>query len=314
MIRYCGDRLALVIPTKDRPHKVVLFLESVKKQSVACGKIIIVASGEDIADSIKPYFQELPIEYYHTDLRGQIPQRNFGISKLDNTTPLVASFDDDIELEDGAFENMIRFWNGRTDDVAGVAFNIINGQLHEGNRLLEFFKLSSKHPGRVFKSGRTTPVTAVEKDIKTEWLCGGATVWKLEILNKYKVDKDIRSRWAPNEDLIFSYPVGKEFDLYVCADAKVRHEHVRDHTKKAKDFFYSRVSTMWRIFFISSYRELSLCYYFAESFLYILARILMGVTSLSRKHIDFGCGRVAGIIMCILPLLGRKSWKETLSN
>ena len=94
---YSSNDLAIIIPTKDRPKEIELLLKSILKQEITIGKIIIVSSGIDISSNLDNYYNLLPIEHYITE-PGQILQRNYAISKLDNTTKLVATFTADFKL------------------------------------------------------------------------------------------------------------------------------------------------------------------------------------------------------------------------
>jgi len=92
---YTTKDLAVIIPTKDRPVEVKRHLQSIVKQKCKLGRIVVVASGEDIKDIVESFKDSLPVEYYRSE-PGQIRQRNLGILKLDERTKLVASMDDDV--------------------------------------------------------------------------------------------------------------------------------------------------------------------------------------------------------------------------
>ena len=211
---YSSKDLAIIIPTKDRPEEIELLLKSILNQKLTIGKIIIVSSGIDISSNLDKYFN-IAIEHYITE-PGQILQRNYAISKLDGTTKLVATLDDDIQFKDNAICEMIDFWNSIDSKTAGVGFNIINLPKHKSSILKDnLFYMTKTFPGMIMKSGITTSLCNVDKDIKTEWLNGEATVWKQEILINNK-HKPIKSKWAVFEDVIYSYPIGINHLLYVA--------------------------------------------------------------------------------------------------
>ncbi|MGK5091521.1 glycosyltransferase [Deltaproteobacteria bacterium TL4] len=250
--QYSGQSIAFLIPTKDRPENMKNLLDSLAIQTVKCGRVIVVASGISIEKLVMSYENCLPIEYHYCEPPGQIRQRNLGISLLDDRTPLVACIDDDIILESDALSNMISFWNQVEPQTAGIAFNITN---EPGNHYIwwkELLLRSAREPGKVLKSGVTTLLANVKQNVRTDWLNGGTTVWKQSIL-KTVHHQAVNTRWAIYEDVIFSYPIGKHYPLYVCADARVKH----DHPQKYWGRFYGRTFVVWRLYFVASHKELS---------------------------------------------------------
>lgn len=303
--KYSNNDLAIIIPTKDRPEKMINLLNSLKSQSLCCGRIIIVDSGQDITNIVNRFSKYLPVEYYRTSVQGQIYQRNFGISLIDEKTQLICSLDDDIVLEPGAIESMISFWNICEPDTAGVSFNIVNNPPFKHTWFKGLIGMSSPYQGRVLSSGYNVAISPVNKDIKTQWLCGGATVWKREIFNKF-ANKEVLSKWAICEDVIFSYPIGKQYPLYVCADAKVRHEHVYDHKAKMKYRYYGKTITLWRLYFVESHPEHSRIFYFWMVFWQIIIRCFMGLFLLRPREIEYAFGQLEGAITGLIAIFKGK--------
>ncbi len=298
---YNGQDVALIIPTKDRPGKVKNILESISSQTLPCGRLIVVDGGQSVKDMVVSFSDRLPIEYYECHPPGQIRQRNMAISLLDDRTPLVGFLDDDIVLEPQALESMITFWNNCESATAGVSFNIVNNPSYRHSWMRAIIGMSSSQQGRVLRSGYNVATTPVDIDLRAQWLCGGATVWRQEILKKF-INKEVCSRWAICEDVIFSYPIGKEFSLYVCADAKVRHEHVYDHTKKMKHRYYGRTVTLWRLYFVESHAELSRMFFLWMLLGQITARCISGIISFRISDIQYAVGQIEGAMMGLTAL------------
>ena len=72
---YVSKDLAIIIPTKDRPKEVCRLLQSIKESDCEVGRIIVVASGQDISDVVIEFSKILPVEYSSSE-SGQIKQRN----------------------------------------------------------------------------------------------------------------------------------------------------------------------------------------------------------------------------------------------
>lgn len=300
--RYSGKDLAFIIPTRNRPDKVRNLLASFARQSLRCGRIIVVASGADIGNVVDEFSRDLPVEYCHVKQEGQIYQRNKGISLLDDRTPLAGSLDDDIVLEPGALENMVNFWNRAEAETAGVSFNIVNNSEHILPVLQAITGLGLPGKGRVFRSGYHVAGSPADDDLKAEWLCGGATVWKKSVFDDIR-HPEIECRWAVCEDLIFSYPVGKRYPLYVCAGARVRHEHVQDHLTRGKQRYYGRTTALWRLYFVESQEDLSRCLYFCSTLNQVIVHFVAGAFLLKRDMLEYAIGLLAGALAggrCIL--------------
>jgi glycosyltransferase involved in cell wall biosynthesis len=311
--KFTGKDLAIIVPTKDRPGKITDLLNSLKDQSLSCGRIIIIDSGQDIKNIVDAFSESLPVEYYRSSVQGQIFQRNMGISMLDDSTQLVCSLDDDIVLEQGAIESMIRFWNNCEPETAGVSFNITNSPPFKHTWFKAFIGMSSPEQGEILSSGYNVANAPVEKNIRTEWLCGGATVWKKEILKRF-INKEISSKWAICEDVIFSYPIGKKYPLYVCADSKVRHEHVWDHTAKMKYWYYGRTATLWRLYFVESHTELSRLFFFWMISWQVMIRFLKGLFLLRPQEIQYAFGQIEGSFIGIKAIYQDKNLLTILNE
>lgn len=291
---YKPSQLAFVIPTRNRPEKIRNLLNSMAGQP-ACGRIVIVDSGETIQDVINDFLDKLPIAYRRCAFTGQIAQRNYGISLLDDTTPLVACLDDDIVLEDGCIAEIYALWNMVEPETAGIGFNIINQAPAPTNLLRRITLQTSRVPGKVLISGITSDYHGTTENMRTEWLCGGATTWRLEILRQFP-HASIKVRWAIGEDLIYSYPIGRRHPLYVCASARVRHEHVYDYSVKRSSYYHGLIQTLMRYRLIIQNRELSWGL-FAYSVLSIsIGKLLVGLLLFRPAHIRFALGQLHGLV------------------
>jgi glycosyltransferase involved in cell wall biosynthesis len=310
---YESRDLAILIPTKDRPQKIQNLLSSIAAQSVSCGRVIVVDGGQSVRDIVMGFSDWLPVEYHQCYPPGQIRQKNLGLSVLDERTSLVCLLDDDIVLEAEAIQSMITYWNKREPETAGIAFNIVNNPPHRYSLPLSLLGMSSRQQGRVLRSGYNIRTSPVAGDLRTEWLPGGATVWKQEILLKFR-QKEINSRWAICEDLIFSYPIGKKYPLYVCAAAKVRHEHVYDHKADMKYLYYGRTVTLWRLYFVELHPEMSRLLFLWMILGQITLRSVWGLISFQFNHIQYALGQAAGIITGLSAVLRKRDIATVLDE
>jgi glycosyltransferase involved in cell wall biosynthesis len=285
-------RIAVVVPTKDRPHKMRKLLHSLGEQEVECAQVVVVDSGDSIEGLISEYATRLPIEY-HRSKPGQILQRNLGLRQIRPDVELVALLDDDIVFEKGALEAMLSAWRTLPPETAGVAFNIVNNPAIRRSYLGEFLGLSHRQPGQVLRSGLTTPNSPVDRDIRCQWLCGGATVWRREVLMERR-HQEIPSRWAIAEDLIFSYPIGKRRPLFVCAASRVRHEHEAVPTTENLHRFHGRTQTKWTYYFVESNEDLSRLAFFWTLALRAVGRCGRSLWRRNNDGFMFALGQLEG--------------------
>ncbi len=159
-------------------------------------------------------------------------------------------------------------------------------------------------PGRVLKSGHNVGIQNIAEDVSTEWLGGGYTVWSAEVLRRFPQD-ELHTRWAIGEDLRFSYPIGKQFPLFVCARARVRHEHVNDRSQGLKVHYYrGRKSVASICYFVQLHREdLSLMACLWMLVAKCSARIVVAALRFDKESLIHGIGEAIGLVHGALALI-----------
>lgn len=295
-----GD-IAFVIPTYNRPDKIVVLLESIKSQGCFPGRIIVVGAGCSVEKEVLAFSESLSVDYLHSEACGQILQRNIGIDSLEGKYRLVGFLDDDLVFEPGALDAMINFWNSAEPEVAGVGFNIINEEPPAHSRLRGMFFMGSPHQGGVLVSGHAVSLVNVQESIQARWLGGGYTLWRREILEQFK-QLPVETRWAIGEDVRFSYPVGKQYPMYICAEARVRHEHVFDQAPPEEVIRYrGRKWAIAQLVFADMHDELSV----VACLWMLLGNVAMTLLAAARGRGD-GWGAVIGKlhgVLCFFKLL-----------
>jgi glycosyltransferase involved in cell wall biosynthesis len=312
---YAGADLAVVIPTKDRPVQLEKLLNSLAAQSTPAGAIVVVDHGGAAEPIVDRFKDSLPVICIQSAVPGQLFQRNIGIRAVCSNHRLIGFVDDDLVFEADAMERMIEFWNRAAKNTAGVGFNITNCRPFRYLPALKLFYLSSPMPGTVLKSGCNVSIQNIAEDVPTEWLGGGYTVWSADVLRRFPQD-ELRTRWAIGEDLRFSYPIGKQFPLFVCSRARVRHEHVNDRSQGLKAHYYrGRKSAVSICYFVQLHREdLSLM-----ACLWMLAakcsvRIVVAALRFDKESLIHGVGEVVGIFRCSLALIRGSDLRAMLED
>ena len=67
----------------------------------------------------------------------------------------------------------------------------------------------------------------------------------------------MQSQWAVGEDLIFSYPIGKKFPLYICCEAKLEVEELELEREEKFKLFVSEkeVEELYQLISLSALRN-----------------------------------------------------------
>lgn len=242
-----AHRLAYVVPTKDRPDDLEKLLTSLRGQTVKPHQIIIV---DGSAPDIKPVcemFPDLPITYVRCFPPSLAKQRNAGMAALAGDITIAGYLDDDLVLEPIATERMIGFWSEAGPEVGGASFSIINqGDIHH-DRLLRLFLMHGAPPGRVLPSGFACFIPFVAETIETEWLYGGATLWRRDVIDAFSYDE-----WYIGhgflEDLDYSYRVSRKYRLFVVGDAHTW--HFARPMADAKQYELGRQQVFNRLYFV----------------------------------------------------------------
>jgi glycosyltransferase involved in cell wall biosynthesis len=215
-------KIAFIVPTMNRLELLTKLLKSIQTQSIKPDQIIIVDGSATPLETDIRTNASIEFDYLHIVPPSLTKQRNAGLKALRPEITLVGYLDDDIEMLDGAIEKIITFFENASEKVAGASFNIINNDIVNPSLLSRIFGIKSTLQGVVLKSGFNTVVNP-EKDItETEWLCGGATLWRRDVFEKNSYDEWYKGS-AYFEDLDFSYQISRTRKLYVIREAKVEH-------------------------------------------------------------------------------------------
>lgn len=217
-------KITVIICTKDRPKDIATVLTSLQKQTYVPNEIIIVdGSDNPVEHVVKDFMGTLPIKYHPLRPPGLARQRNFGISQVDPTSEWVGFLDDDLVLDPTCLQELEKFLQ-KNKNYGGTGLCIYE-QVKQRKSLLREIMLIDKYPGGcITKAGCPATIRSFDQNTEVEWLYGGATFWKLDILKKFKYDE-----WFSGvgyfEDVDFSYRVSRGNKLAVCAGAKCHHYH-----------------------------------------------------------------------------------------
>lgn len=216
------DKLALIIPTYQRSELLRTTLESLARGTVHPDQVVVVDGSETPAPPDQQGLNGLSVDYLHVQPPGLTRQRNRGVACLRKEITLAGYLDDDIEMSPHGVEAMLRFWSEAGSEVGGASFFIANQPESRAGWLFRLFGISGHLPGKVLPSGFVTAAVPEGFTVETEWLCGGATVWRRGILERFDYDEWFEGA-AYFEDIDFSHRVSREYRLFVVGSATLDH-------------------------------------------------------------------------------------------
>ncbi len=239
-------------------------LFSLVKQSRRPDQVVIVDGGSESVEGVVANFPELPIDYLQCHPPSASRQRNMGIQRVGPDMEFVGFLDDDIILDSGAVEAMMRFWERASAEVVGAAFNMTNhpslaiAGIKESS-LAERLGVYSSRKGAVLPSGFQTMIGIVAEDQEVDWIPTTASVWRRPFVGPDSFDEWF-SGYSYLEDLDFSYGVRKNHRLAVIAEA--RYQHLPAPSGRGNGFVFGRREVRNRLYFVKKHGELSVgrCY------------------------------------------------------
>jgi len=251
-----SNKIAFVVPTRNRPDDLRRMLSSVRAQSVWPDQIVLVDGGDEdltVAEVARD-FSDLNIDYRREYPPSLAKQRNVGIAALRPDISLAGYLDDDLVLEAGALRAMLTFWETAGPEVGGARFNLIDPSYSPATWLKALFLMDSPQGGRVLPSGFISLIPLVTADTRVEWLSGGATIWRRSVVREFDYD-NWYSGTGYLEDVDYSYQVGQKYELWVVAVARM--QHLTPPMRPDKNFILGKWQIINRVYFVRKNPTLS---------------------------------------------------------
>lgn len=287
--------LAFVIPTKDRGEDLRRMLASLVAQTRLPDQVIVVDGGGTAVSWCAAEFAELQIDYVRLLPPSLSAQRNAGMAILRPEITHAGYLDDDVVLEFDAVFEMASFWGAAGLEVGGAAFNVVNGSPSSEPVPRCGLGWAGGGSGRVAPSGFVHELGEVRENLETDWLCGGATVWRREVIEKYSYDNWFQGTGFM-EDVDFSFGVHERYRLFVVAAARLA--HYTQPVRADRQRLFGKWQVVNRMYIVRKYRHrgLSLRKAWSTSFMLLAANIIRGVALRRRSLWDRGLGNMAGIV------------------
>ena len=287
--------LAFVIPTKDRGEDLRKMLASLVAQTRLPDQVIVVdGSGISVSWCVAE-FPKLQIDYLRLLPPSLSAQRNAGMAMLRPEITHAGYLDDDVALEIDAVCQMASFWALTGEDVGGAAFNVVNMTLSNDSVPRRRSGVFGTDAGKVAPNGLVHELCEVRENLETDWLCGGATVWRREVIENYFYDNWFQGTGFM-EDVDYSYGVRERYRLFVVAAARLA--HFSQPVRADRQWLFGKWQVVNRMHIVRKYRHrgLSPRKAWSASLILLAANIIRGIVLRQRSLWDRGLGNLAGII------------------
>ena len=287
--------LAFVIPTKDRGEDLRTMLGSLVAQTRLPDQVIVVDGGGIEVPWCVAEFPELQVDYVRLLPPSLSAQRNAGMAMLRPEITHSGYLDDDVVLERDAVLEMAGFWSVADDNVGGAAFNVVNVTMARDSAPRRPLGAVGDGLGKVAPSGLVHEMGEVRENLETDWLCGGATVWRREVIESYSYD-DWFQGTGFMEDVDYSYGVREHYRLFVVAAARVA--HFTQPVRADRQWLLGKWQVVNRMHIVRKYRHRGLSPHKAwcVSFILLAANMYRGIVGRQRSLWDRGLGNLAGIV------------------
>lgn len=292
-------KIGIVVPTRNRPKNIANLLASIEKSTIHPAVCIIVDSSDFVYEIPNCNF---PLLFETPGIRGQVKQRNYGISLLKGfeNVEYVFLLDDDIVLEPDAIREAIsgiKRYVSNDPRFVGFALNIIN--LRKSNHIFRRLLLHPKKPGVVTMATINSSLANLDCDIESDWVLGGAGVWNLDFLIKNPSDYPFSGK-AYSEDLYYCSMVRDNARFAALSKAKCT--HVDPYEIRNSDNFCGSAyceginDAKIRMFIAKSFRQYSV-FMTAIHILWVgVLGMVFGLALLDRVAFMLGFGRITGLI------------------
>jgi GT2 family glycosyltransferase len=262
-----------------RPAPLLRLLNSVKRQTLYPNEIVIIDGSTDNGTKEMlehNHFDTLNYFLVSKEHRGLTRQRNFGVSKVADSSEIVCFLDDDTILEPTYFEEIIKTYQSDAAiiGVAGVAINEYNwlpkvdNKIYNKNKYYDFegyvYPESSRNifrnmlglqsnlgPGRMpeFSHGRTCGFPLNNKIHEVDLLIGMSFSFRKKIFDKITFSHYFEG-YGLYEDADFSIRAVQFGKNVIATKAQLSHYH--DQAGRPNKFQYGKMVTrngwyVWRV-------------------------------------------------------------------
>lgn len=283
-------KLSIIIPTYNRAEDLAQTLNSLLKHEKEFQQLIIVdQSKDDVTRLLLKGINNQKIKYIHSIIPSITRARNLGLKYISNDCEYVLFLDDDVDIGDNYFEEMMEAI--KIPNVKGAA--AFDDSPCNENMFISFIKRLFFLRYRGFSATMTCPYgNNYPKELEgmfliAEWLPGVNMFFKKEVFDELRFDEHLLG-YTIAEDTDFTYRVNKKYSrsLVITPFAKFKHRGSRKERLNPKrmayvnqvDHFYFFFKNMqdkkfrfiWSLIGLSIFKAFTFDKYYFQSLNYCL--------------------------------------------
>jgi len=238
-------RIAIVIPTLNRPRYLDQLLENISKLPTQPIITLIIDASEN-AYILNP--NERNTKVIASSIRSAAIQRNIGIeylAKMNLDLDYLAFLDDDVRVSTDYFQKIHETFKGfpQAVGVSGIAISSSERGIRQ-NRFWSFLGLTGEE-GILTSAAINIPVRKATSQVEVDWLIG-CSVWKWEIARRLKFQKDFLGQ-SVFEDVLFSVEAADFGTLIVNPNIVIEHLLAGEERPNSLNHYRSWVINRYRL-------------------------------------------------------------------
>jgi glucosyl-dolichyl phosphate glucuronosyltransferase len=220
--------ISVIIPTYNRPDDVKETLKHLLKFSKEIPEILIIdqSNNNKIKDLIKS-LKNKKIKYFYTEPPSLTRARNFGIKNANKKSKIICFLDDDVNIEENYFNEILNVFNNYPDALGVGAFDTNSPKnVSRIEKFIKkvFFLRYYGNDARVLSVYGNCYPRELKENIFPQWMPGVNMVYKKEIFNEQTFDENFTG-YSLAEDFDFTYRLFKNHpnSLVITPFAKLLH-------------------------------------------------------------------------------------------
>ncbi|MBN1793577.1 MAG: glycosyltransferase family 2 protein [Candidatus Omnitrophica bacterium] len=236
--------IGVIIGTRNRVAALLTCVSSLVSQTRRPDEVIIIDDGAMDDTGIRRLFARHSIRYRYVkkeDHFGLVYSRNMGARLL--TSDIALFLDDDVILDRGYIEAILRVYQQDTDGtVGGVGGVLVDRRASYAKRLfLWIFGLYRFHKdGLILPNGFGVLIRDIDQIERVDWLSGCNMSFRRAVVEEFRFDESLRDNgWGDDKD--FSYRVARRYTLLATPHARVVHLEDKEGRVTKREFGFIEI-------------------------------------------------------------------------
>jgi glycosyltransferase involved in cell wall biosynthesis len=240
-----NPRIAIVIPTLNRPRYLDQLLENISKLLTQPIITLIIDASENVY-VLNPNKRNTKV--IASSIRSAAIQRNIGIeylAKMNLDLDYLAFLDDDVRVSNDYFQKIHETFEkfSQAVGVSGIALSNSERGIRQ-NRFWSLLGLTGEE-GIITTAAINIPVRKATSQVEVDWLIG-CSVWKWDIARHLKFQKDFLGQ-SVFEDVLFSVEASDFGKLIVDPKIVVEHLLAEEERPNSLNHYKSWVINRYRL-------------------------------------------------------------------